>query len=41
MALHQRLVVEVGYTCIFDVATHIKYLELMLSVKFLEVVDWD
>ena len=26
MALHQRFVVEVGYTCVFDVATHIKYL---------------
>lgn len=26
VALHQRFVVEVGYTCVFDVATHIKYL---------------
>ena len=26
MALHQRLMVEVRYACIFHVATHIKYL---------------
>ena len=26
VALHQRFVVEIGYTCVFDVATHIKNL---------------
>ena len=26
MALHQRLVVEVRHTSVFDIATHIKYL---------------
>ena len=26
MTLHQRLMVEVRYTCVFHVATHIKYL---------------